>query len=70
MLLNHLKLKLEQKVLKNLRKHFTITNINWLMLFKEIIPVYAENNRTKHVTKIALMIVKTAGTYSYHWALK
>jgi hypothetical protein len=33
--------------------HFTITNINWLMLFKEIIAVYAENytetkqNKTK-----------------------
>jgi hypothetical protein len=23
--------------------HFTITKINWLMLFKKIIPVYSEN---------------------------
>jgi hypothetical protein len=28
--------------------HFTITKINWLMLFEEIIAVYAENH-TKHV---------------------
>jgi len=26
--------------------HFTITNINWLTLFKEIIPVYSENRMT------------------------
>jgi hypothetical protein len=25
-------------------QHFTITKINWLMLFKEIIAVYSENN--------------------------
>jgi hypothetical protein len=24
--------------------HFTITNINWLTLFKEIIAVYSENH--------------------------
>jgi hypothetical protein len=24
-------------------QHFAIKNINWLMLFKEIIPVYTEN---------------------------
>jgi hypothetical protein len=24
--------------------HFTITKINWLTLFKEIIPVYGENH--------------------------
>jgi hypothetical protein len=28
--------------------HFTITKINWLTLFKEIIPVYSENH-TKHI---------------------
>jgi len=27
--------------------HFTITTINWLTLFKEIIAVYSENH-TKH----------------------
>jgi len=30
--------------------HFTITKINWLMLFKEIIAVYAKNH-TKHMNK-------------------
>jgi hypothetical protein len=28
--------------------HFTITKINWLTLFKEIIAVYSENH-TKHI---------------------
>jgi hypothetical protein len=39
--------------------HFTITNINWLMLFKEIIPIYSEKN-TKPINKknAKLMIVK------------
>jgi hypothetical protein len=26
-------------------QHFTITKINWLMLFKEIISVYSENHK-------------------------
>jgi hypothetical protein len=30
------------------KQHFTITNINWLTLFKEIIAVYTENH-TKHI---------------------
>jgi hypothetical protein len=30
--------------------HFTITWINWLMLFKEIITVYSENH-TKPINK-------------------
>jgi hypothetical protein len=28
--------------------HFTIIKINWIMLFKEVIPVYSEN-RTKPI---------------------
>jgi hypothetical protein len=28
--------------------HFTITNINWLMLFKETIAVYSENRTETH----------------------
>jgi len=31
--------------------HFTITKINWLTLFKEIIAVYSEN-RMKHIYKM------------------
>jgi hypothetical protein len=31
--------------------HFTITTINWLTLFKERIPVYAENNTKPTNTK-------------------
>jgi hypothetical protein len=32
-------------------QHFTIIKINWLMLFKEIIPVYTENHRKCIITK-------------------
>jgi hypothetical protein len=45
---------------------FTITNINWLTLFKEIIAVYSENNTKPIHLNAALLIVKAAGTYSYH----
>jgi hypothetical protein len=31
--------------------HFTITKINWLMLFKEIIAVYSENHAKPINTK-------------------
>jgi hypothetical protein len=47
---NPLKLKLIQIVFKNSvhttkkTQHFTITKINLLMLFKEMIPVYSENH--------------------------
>jgi hypothetical protein len=46
--------------------HITITKINWLTLFKEIIPVYTVN----HIQSAELMVVKEAGTYIYHSALK
>jgi hypothetical protein len=32
--------------------HFTITKINWLMLFKEIITVYTENHTKTHQNNI------------------
>jgi hypothetical protein len=44
---------------------FTITKINWLTLFKEIITVYSENH-TKHIKNADLFIVKAGGTYIYH----
>jgi hypothetical protein len=47
-------------------QHFTITKINWLTLFKEIIAVYIENHM-KHINKNAeLLIVKASGTYNHH----
>jgi hypothetical protein len=48
-------------------QHFTITKINWLTLFKEIIAVYTEN-LTKYTMK--LLIFKAGGTNSSHSALK
>jgi hypothetical protein len=49
--LNRLKPKLDSVVFKGSVRtskrtpHFTITKINWLTLFKEIIVVYSENNK-------------------------
>jgi hypothetical protein len=42
---------------------FTITKINWLTLFKEIIAVYSENHAE-------LLILKADDAYNYHSALK
>jgi hypothetical protein len=39
------------------------------MLFKEIITVFMRILQNPYI-KIELLIVKTAGTYSYHSALK
>jgi hypothetical protein len=49
---------------------FTVTKINWLMLFAEIMAVCSENHARPINTKCTLLIVKTGGTYSYHWGLK
>jgi hypothetical protein len=35
--------------------HFTITKINWLMLFKEIIAVYSENHTNFINTKFRVI---------------
>jgi hypothetical protein len=45
--------------------HFTVTKINWLTLFKEIIAVYCENY-TKQIINAGLLIIKAGGTYIYH----
>jgi hypothetical protein len=71
-----LKPKLVQIIFKNSvrtakkTQNFTITKINWLTLFKEIIAVYSDNH-TKPINKnVELLIVKAAGTCNYHSALK
>jgi hypothetical protein len=48
--------------------------MNWLMLFREIMAVYSEND-TKRINifcvqNAELLIVKAVGTYSYCGALK
>jgi hypothetical protein len=48
---------------------FTITKIDWLMLFKEIIAVYSENH-AKLIQTAALLTDKADGSYSYRSALK
>jgi hypothetical protein len=51
--------------------HFTITKINWLTLFKEIIAVYSEKNMQNQKTQnSALLSVKADGSYSYRSGLK
>jgi hypothetical protein len=45
--------------------HFTITKINWLMLFKEMIAVYTVNHTKPINTNANLLIDKAAGTYSF-----
>jgi hypothetical protein len=49
--------------------HFTITKINWLMLFKEIIAVYIENHTTPMIQQADLLIVTASGTDSHHCVL-
>jgi hypothetical protein len=67
-LFNPLKPKLIKNIFKNSvrtakkTQHFTITKINWLTLFKEIIAVYSEN-RTKPINK-------TVGEKQNYWLLK
>jgi hypothetical protein len=48
--------------------HFTITNINWLTLFKEMIAVYSENHMKP--LNAELLNIKVGCTYIYHSALK
>jgi hypothetical protein len=52
----------------------SITKINWLTLFREIIVVNSENH-TKPINtpggqNAELLIVKASDSYSYHWVLK
>jgi hypothetical protein len=49
--------------------YFTITKINWLMLFKEIMAVYSES-QAKPIHAKCSITVKTDGSYSYRSALK
>jgi hypothetical protein len=48
----------------------SITKISWLMLFKEMIAIYYENNRkpinTVRVESAHLLNAKAGGTHSYH----
>jgi hypothetical protein len=52
--------------------HFTITTINWLTLFKEIISFTPTRRIIQNPQKqnATLQVVKAAGVYSYHLGLK
>jgi hypothetical protein len=43
---------------------------NWLVPFKETIPVYTENHMIPINTNGQLLTRIAGGTYSSHWALK
>jgi hypothetical protein len=52
----------------------SMTTINWLTLFTEMITFYSHNH-TKYTDTLygqtaELLIVKGSGTYGYHWVLK
>jgi hypothetical protein len=49
--------------------HFTITKINWLTLFKEVIGVYIET-QTRPVHNAQLLAFKAGGTDTSHLSLK
>jgi hypothetical protein len=77
---NPLKLKLVLIIFKHSfhaskkTQPISITRINWLMMFKEIITVYSENHM-KPINILCgqneeLMIVKSGSKYSYYWPLK
>jgi hypothetical protein len=57
------------------RKHYvSATETNRLMLFRETVAVYCENN-TEHTNTLCrqnaeFWYVKAGGIYCYHWALK
>jgi hypothetical protein len=42
--------------------HFTITKINWLIMFKEMIVIYSKN--FSEPINTGLLIVKAGGTYN------
>jgi hypothetical protein len=50
--------------------HFTITKINWLTLFKEIIAVYRENHTKPQIQNTASLNSKVEGIYSYRLGFK
>jgi hypothetical protein len=55
-------------------QHFTVTKINYLTLFKEIIAVYYENRIKPTYTlcgqNAEILVIKECGSYSNHQALK
>jgi hypothetical protein len=55
--------------IQSVPQHITITKINCLMLFKEIIVDTLGIIRNTQIQNSWLLVVKTGGTYSYHWAV-
>jgi hypothetical protein len=74
--INPLKMKVVYILFKNSVRtsertpHITVTKINWLMLFKEIIAVYSEKHTKPINTKCSITDCQSGGSYSYRSALK
>jgi hypothetical protein len=53
---------------------FTITKINWLTLFKDVIALFSDNHakfiNTLYGQNVELLNIKTGGAYNYHSAFK
>jgi hypothetical protein len=77
-----MKKKLVKRIFKNSdstskkTQRVSIRKSNWLMLFKEIIAVYSENQRKpinalcRQNAVLRVLIAKSDGTYNYHSVLK
>jgi hypothetical protein len=56
------------------RQYVSITSINWLMLFREVVAVYSENHTKPRICSVdrehELLNVKAGGAYSMHCSLK
>jgi hypothetical protein len=55
-------------------QRISITEMNWLMLCREVKAVYCENSK-KPMNSLSeqnadFPVVKACDTYSYHWTLK
>jgi hypothetical protein len=48
--------------------YFTITKINWLTLFKDVITLWSKIIQNPYIQNSGLLTAKGAGTYSYHLA--
>jgi hypothetical protein len=63
-----LKLKLV-KIIFNSKRTQTVTEISWVIIFKEVIAAYSKNHTKPTYKNTALETVKIGGTCNYHLAL-
>jgi hypothetical protein len=59
------KIIFKEPVRTSKRTHFTITRLNWVMLFKEIMAFYSEKYK-KLIQKYSVRDCQDSWTYNYH----